>query len=45
MVNIVLVPVGISNPNVVHIANLFEFSDVHILAVWNTIHWNTAITH
>ncbi len=45
MVFIVLVPVGICNPNVVHIVNLFEFDDVHILAVWNNIHWNTAMAY
>jgi hypothetical protein len=40
-----MVPVGVCDSKVVHVADMFEYEDAHILTAWNTISWKTACTY
>jgi hypothetical protein len=45
MIDVAMVPVGVRNSSAVHVADMFEYEDAHILTVWNTISWKTACTY
>ncbi len=45
MINVAMVPVGVRNSSVLHMADMFEYKDAHILTAWNTISWKTACTY
>lgn len=42
MLDVMRVPVGIRNRLATNIADMFEFEDIHILAGWDTVSWETA---
>jgi hypothetical protein len=45
MIDVAMVPVGVRNSSAVHVADMFEYKDAHILTAWNTINWKTACTY
>jgi hypothetical protein len=45
MIDVAMVPVGLRNSSAVHVADMFEYKDVHILTAWNMISWKTACTY
>jgi hypothetical protein len=45
MIDVTIVPIGVRNSSVVHVADMFEYEDVHILTAWNIISWKTAFTY
>ncbi len=45
MINVAMVPVGVRNSSVLHVADMFEYKDAHILTAWNTVSWKTACTY
>ncbi len=44
LVDVAMVPVGVRDSSAVHVANMFQYNDAHILTAWNTISWKTACT-
>jgi hypothetical protein len=45
MIDVAIVPVGVCDLSAVHVADMFEYEDAHILTAWNTISWKTAGTY
>jgi hypothetical protein len=45
MIDLTMVPVGVRDSSTVHVADMFEYKDTHILTAWNTISWKTACTY
>jgi hypothetical protein len=45
MIDVAMVTVGVRNSSAVHVADMFEYKDAHILTAWNTISWKTACTY
>jgi hypothetical protein len=45
MVDVAMVPVGVCDLSAVHMADMFQYDDAHILTAWNTIIWKTACTY
>jgi hypothetical protein len=45
MIDVAMVPVGVHNLSAVHMADMFEYKDAHILTAWNTISWQTVCTY
>jgi hypothetical protein len=45
MVDVAMVPVGVRDSSSVHVADMFQYDNTHILPPWNTICWMTACTH
>ncbi len=45
MIDVAMVPVGVRDSSVVHMADMFQYDDAHILAAWNTISWKTACNY
>ncbi len=45
MIDVAMVPVGVCDSIVVHVADMFEYENAHILTAWNTISWMTACTY
>ncbi len=39
MIDITMVPVGVRDLSAVHVADMLEYKDAHILTAWNTISW------
>jgi hypothetical protein len=37
MIDVAMVPVGVCDSSAVHVADIFQYDDVHILTAWNTI--------
>ncbi len=44
MIDVAMVLVGVLDSIAVHVADMFEYKDVHIVTAWNTISWKTACT-
>ncbi len=45
MIDIAIVPVGVHDSSGVHVADMFQYDNAHILTAWNTISWKTACTY
>jgi hypothetical protein len=45
MIDVTMVSVGVHDSSAVHVADMFEYKDVHILTAWNTNKWKTACTY
>jgi hypothetical protein len=45
MIDVAMVPVGIRDLSAVHVADMFEYNDAHILTAWNMISWKTSCTY
>jgi hypothetical protein len=45
MIDVAMVPVGVRDSSAVHVADMFEYKDAHMLTAWNTISWKTACTY
>jgi hypothetical protein len=45
MIDVAMVPVGVRDSSAMHVADMFEYEDAHILTAWNTISWKTACTY
>ena len=45
MVDVAMVPVGVHDSSAVHVADMFQYDNAHILTAWNTISWKTACTY
>ncbi len=45
MIDVAMVPVGVRSSSAVHVADMFQYKDAHILTAWNTISWKTACTY
>jgi hypothetical protein len=46
MIDVVMAPVGVRDSSAgVHVADMFQYDNVHILTAWNTISWKTACTY
>ncbi len=45
MIDVAMAPVGVCNSSAVHMADMFQYKDAHILTAWNTISWKTACTY
>jgi hypothetical protein len=37
--------IDVDDSSAVHVADMFEYKDRHILTIWNTINWKTACTY
>jgi hypothetical protein len=37
MIDVAMGPVGVRDSSAVHVADMFEYKDAHILTAWNTI--------
>jgi hypothetical protein len=44
MVDVAMVSVGVRDSSAVHVADMLQYNDAHILTAWNTISWKTACT-
>ena len=45
MIDVPIVPVGVRDSSAVHVADMFQYEDAHILTAWNTISWKAACTY
>ena len=45
MIDVAMVQVGVCDSSAVHVADMFEYEDAHILTAWDTISWKTACTY
>jgi hypothetical protein len=45
MIDVAMVPVGVRDSSTVHVADMFQYDNAHILTAWNTISWKTACTY
>jgi hypothetical protein len=45
MIYVAMVPVGVCDSCAVHMAEMFQYDDAHILTAWNTVSWKTACTY
>ncbi len=45
MIDVAMVPVGLRDSSAVHVADMFQYDNAHILTAWNTISWKTACTY
>ncbi len=45
MIEVAMVPVVVRDSSAVHVADMFQYDDAHILTDWNTISWKTACTY
>ncbi len=44
MINVAMVPVGVCDSSAVHMADMFQYDNAHILTAWNTLSWKAACT-
>jgi hypothetical protein len=45
MIDVAMVPFGVLDSSAVHVADLFQYDNAHILTAWNIIGWKTACTY
>jgi hypothetical protein len=45
MIDFAMVPVGVCDSSAVHVADMFQYDNAHILTSWTTISWKTACTY
>ncbi len=45
MIDVTMVAVGVCDSSVVHVADMFQYDNAHILTAWNTISWKIACTY
>ncbi len=45
MIDVTMVSVGVRDSSAVHVADMFQYDNAHILTAWNTISWKTACTY
>jgi hypothetical protein len=45
MVDVTMVLVGVCDSSAVHVADMFQYDNAHILTAWTTISWKTACTY
>ncbi len=45
MIDVAMVPVGVRDSSAVHVADMFQYDDAHILTAWKKISWKTACTY
>ncbi len=45
MIDVAMVPVGVHDSSAVHVADMFQYDNAHILTAWNTISSRTACTY
>jgi hypothetical protein len=45
MADVAMVPVGVHDSSAVHVADMFQYDNAHILTAWNKTCWKTACTY